>query len=350
MKWSVVTRLTWYLAGVLTVALAIIVVLAYREMVLEAADPASFGEEPEPLWWQFAEVTIRSLIPLTVLAAGGWWLLVRALRPLKALTESAERMHAGNLQERIPLTGRGDEFDTLVQTLNDMTARLAASFERVRDFTLHASHELKTPLAILRADYEELVNDPKRPEADRVRFASHLDEIERLTRIVDGLGLLTKADASQVTLQRESLSFDELVRDAAEDARVLAEPTHITVSCNTSGPIMVQGDRHRLRQLLLILCDNAVKYNREGGTITLGLSARGGHAVLSVKNTGPGISPEDGVHVFERFHRGEAARQMNLEGCGLGLPIALWITRAHSGTLTFTSKPDDTEFVLTLPA
>ena len=113
---------------------------------------------------------------------------------------------------------------------------------------------------------------------------------------------------------------------------------------------MVQGDRHRLRQLLLILCDNAVKYNREGGSITLGLSSRGDHAVLSVKNTGPGIPPEDGDHVFERFHRGEAARQMNLEGCGLGLPIALWITRAHGGTLTFTSKPDDTEFVLTLPA
>jgi signal transduction histidine kinase len=277
-------------------------------------------------------------------------LIVRALRPLKQLTDSAQRIHSGNLQERMPLSGRGDEFDTLTQTLNEMTARLSASFERVRDFTLHASHELKTPLAILRADYEELVDDPKRSEADRARFTSHLDEIERLTRIVDGLGLLTKADAAQVTLQRESLSFDELVRDAAEDARVLAEPTHITVSCNASGPIMVQGDRHRLRQLLLILCDNAVKYNREGGSITIGLNPRGGSAVLSVKNTGPGIPPEDADHVFERFHRGEAARQMNLEGCGLGLPIALWITRAHGGSLTFTSQPDDTEFVLTLPA
>ncbi|HSI63543.1 MAG TPA: HAMP domain-containing sensor histidine kinase, partial [Candidatus Saccharimonadia bacterium] len=176
------------------------------------------------------------------------------------------------------------------------------------------------------------------------------DEIERLTRIVDGLGLLTKADASQITLQKESLRFDELVRDAAEDTKALAEAQQIKVVCMMPENVIVQGDRHRMRQLLLILCDNAVRYNREGGSITLTLTQNAGAAVLSVRNTGIGIAPTDQSLVFERFHRGESARQANVEGCGLGLPIAQWIVRAHGGSLTFQSRPDDTEFVLTLPA
>ncbi|HSI65331.1 MAG TPA: HAMP domain-containing protein, partial [Candidatus Saccharimonadia bacterium] len=154
---SVGTRITWYLVGVLAVAVGIVALLSYREMVMEAADPGAYGEEPEPLWWQFAEVALRSLIPVAVLGAGAWWMIMRTLRPLESLTQAARRIDAGNLQEHIPLTGRGDEFDVLTQTLNEMTARLATSFERERDFTLHASHELKTPLAILRADYGELV-------------------------------------------------------------------------------------------------------------------------------------------------------------------------------------------------
>ncbi len=350
MKLSVVSRLTWYLAGMLALSLGIIVLLTYREMVLEATDPAAFGEEPEPLWWQVTEVTLRSIIPLAVMAAGGWWLTVRAFRPLQDLTQAARRIHEGNLEERIPPTGRGDEFDTLTTTFNEMTARLAASFDRVKSFTLHASHELKTPLAILRADYEELVDDPQRSKEDRARFASHLDEIERLARIVDGLSLLTKADASLVQLRREEVALDEVVREAAEDAGVLAEARQITVSCSASQDITIHGDRHRLRQLLLILCDNAVKYNREGGSISLGLAMAGGHAVLRVRNTGPGIPPAEQPRVFERFHRGESARRSRTDGCGLGLAIALWIARAHGGSLTFTSAPDSTEFVLSLPA
>lgn len=350
MKMSVVARLTWYFAGMMALALAIIVVLTYREMVLEAADPGAYGEEPEPLWWQFAEVLLRSLIPLVVLGAGAWWLTVRTLRPLGELTLAAQRIHEGNLQERIPVRGTGDEIDSLTETLNEMTARLAASFERVREFTLHASHELKTPLAIMRADFGELVDDPRHSEADRARFAAHLDEIERLTRIVDGLSLLTKADASQVVLQREPVNIEELVLDAAEDTRALAESQHLKVSCTTTQGVAVHGDRHRLRQLLLILCDNAVKYNREGGHVSLELSTAEHAAIIRVRNTGEEVHAEDRQHIFTRFHRGATARQMHAEGCGLGLAIATWIVRAHEGSITFTSQPDDTEFVVTLPA
>jgi signal transduction histidine kinase len=346
---SLGTRLTWWFLALLALALLLVLGLAYRELVMEAAHPEEFGEEPEPVWWQLGEIALRAAIPLFVLAVGGWWLTRRALRPLHTLTDAAARIHAGNLQERIPAPGTGDELEKLTGVINEMTARLAASFDRIREFSLHASHELKTPLAILRADFGELVDEPGRGEADRARFISHLDEIERLTRIVNGLTLLTRADARQITLQREPLALDALVREAAENTQALAEPRGLHVVVESLEAARVRGDRHRLRQLLLILCDNAVKYNRPGGEVAFHLGVHDGAARIAVRNTGRGIPPKEQSQVFERFYRGSAAASDDIEGCGLGLSIASWIAREHGGALTFTSGPERTEFVFALP-
>lgn len=346
---SLVTRLAWWFVALLAAALIIVLALSYRELVMEASNPADFGEEPEPLWWQLMEVAARSAIPLLLLAAGGWWLTRRALRPLHTLTDAASRIHAGNLQENIPLSGRGDELDRLTAVFNEMTGRLAASFDRIREFTLHASHELKTPLAILRADLGELVDEPGRSSEDRERFASQLDEIERLTRIVNGLTLLTRADSHQITLECEDLVLDALVREAAENTQALAEPRGLRVVVGALPAAPAGGDRHRIRQLLLILCDNAVKYNRPGGEVSFELAVQQDAARVVVRNTGPGIPRAEQGRVFDRFYRGAHAASEDIEGCGLGLPIALWIAQAHGGSLTFTSGGDCTEFVLTLP-
>jgi signal transduction histidine kinase len=349
MKIKLSTRLTLWFAMLLLVALALDTTLSYREMVLESADPHAFGlEEPEPIWWQFGEVMLRSSIPLALLGAGAWWLTRRALRPLETLTDAASRIHSGNLDERIPLTGRGDELDKLTHVFNDMTTRLAQSIDRIREFTLHASHELKTPLAILRAEFGELVDDPGRSHADRERFASHLDELDRLTRIVNGLTLLTRADAQQIKLEREPVALDALVREAGENTHALAEPRGLTVVMDSMPPVQVRGDRHRLRQLLLILCDNAVKYNHVGGKVSFHLIEQGGIVKVAVRNTGPGIPPAEQPRVFERFYRGSSAPSDDIEGCGLGLSIAAWIAREHGGSLTFTSSPEQTEFLLSL--
>ncbi|MEQ1860178.1 MAG: ATP-binding protein [Chthoniobacteraceae bacterium] len=337
---SLVTRLTWWFAALLGLALLIVPAVTYYELLVEN------NPKREALWIQFTEVAVLSAIPLLVLAAGGWWLGVRALRPLRELTLAASRIHASNLDERIPLRGTGDELDQLAAVFNDMTTRLGASFDRVREFTLHASHELKTPLAILRADFDHLLDEPGRSEADRARFASHLDEIERLARIVDGLTLLTKADAQLVTIERADVRLDDIVRDAAEDARALGESRRLRVVCKAA-PVTIRGDRHRLRQLLLILADNAVKYNHDDGEIAFTLAA---DAVLRVRNTGPAIPPSEQPHIFQRFFRGAATAAADIEGSGLGLPIAQWIAHAHGGTLAFTSGSDCTEFILTLPA
>lgn len=346
---SLGTRLTWWFIALLVLAVLMVLGLSYRELVMEAGDPQAFGEEPEPVWWQLAEVGMRAAVPLFLLALGGWWLTRRALRPLHALTEAAGRINAGNLQERIPVSGRGDEVDRLTEVINDTTARLAASFGRIREFTLHASHELKTPLAILRADFGELIDEPGRSEADRERFSSHLDEIERLTRIVNGLTLLTRADAQQITLERETITLDPLVREAAENTQALAEPRGVNVVVESLDAASITGDRHRLRQLLLILCDNAVKYNHTGGEVVFRLTSSKDQAVVAIRNTGPGIPADEQPRVFERFYRGSSAQADDVEGCGLGLSIASWIARQHGGTLTFTSVPERTEFVVTLP-
>lgn len=346
---SLGTRLTWWFLALLAVTLLVVLMLSYRELVVEAGNPEKFGEEPEPVWWQLGEIALRSAIPITLLAVGGWWMARRALRPLHVLTEAAGRIHSGNLNERIPLHGTGDELDRLTAVFNEMTARLGTSFDRIREFTLHASHELKTPLAILRADFGEIVDEPGRSEADRSRFTSHLDEIERLTRIVNGLTLLAKADARQITLEREPVQLEALVLEAAEDTRALGEARNIKVSCEATAGVMVTGDRHRLRQLLLILCDNAVKYNHEAGEVTLSLTVEAATATVRLRNTGEGIPPAEQPHVFQRFYRGSASAASDVEGCGLGLSIALWIAQAHGGSLMFTSGPGRTEFVFTLP-
>jgi signal transduction histidine kinase len=168
---------------------------------------------------------------------------------------------------------------------------------------------------------------------------SQVDEIDRLTKIVDGLTLLTKADAGQVVLHREPLQLDELVRESFADANILAQPSGVRVSLSECEETAIQGDRHRLRQLLLNLTDNAVKYNCPGGTVAISLQRAGAAAELRIANTGAGLAGDLQPRVFERFFRGDASHNREVEGCGLGLSIAQWIVTAHGGAIHFVSQP-----------
>jgi signal transduction histidine kinase len=268
---------------------------------------------------------------------GGWWLTRRALAPVTRLTSAVEKMHEHNLRTPLPRNGSGDELDRLTEVFNAMTARLDGSFTRIREFTLHASHELKTPLTILCGETETVLRDESLPPAEHERAVSQLDELRRLARIVDGLTLLAKADAGQITLAREPVRLDELIRDNFADALILAEPAGLKVELSDPEAVQVSGDRHRLRQLLLNLTDNAVKYNRPQGRIHMELRRDGGMAAYTISNTGPGIPPELLPRVFDRFFRGDPAHVNSVEGCGLGLSIAQWIVTAHQGTITIDS-------------
>lgn len=336
---TVRTRLTLWYAGVLTVFLLIIGVGTYRE-IDEQLRHAHRRAPAQHAISETSEMVFEVGLPAILLGLlGGWWLTRKAMAPVTKLTEAITKVHERNLREPLPRTHNGDEFDRLTEVFNAMLARLDDSFNRIREFTLHASHELKTPLTILCGEIETALRDESLSPAERDRYASQLDELRRLARIVDGLTLLAKADAGQVALKLESLRLDELVRDNFADTQILAEPQLIQVELAGCEDISVRGDRHRLRQLLLNLADNAVKYNQPQGRVTMNLHRVNGAAEFVIANTGPGVPPESLPRIFDRFYRGDPAHGHDVDGCGLGLSIARWIVSAHNGTIQIESAP-----------
>lgn len=338
------TRLTLWYAAIMFVSLLAMSLLTYHEF---AADPhpanviSKFEEGDEGDLREMLRILFWCGVPPALIAlGGGWWLMRRALTPVSAITRAAGKIHDRNLSERLPRTGNGDELDRLTEVFNAMTARLDGSFQRIREFTLHASHELKTPLTVMHGETETALAEENISPAHRERLASQLDEIQRLTKIVDGLTLLTKADAGQIALKSELIALDEIVRDVFADAQILAKPANISVTLAACEPATIRGDRHRLRQLLLNLADNAIKYNQPGGTVEISLRPSGSITELKIANTGKGISSEVLPHVFDRFFRGDASHNTAVDGCGLGLSIAQWIVSAHNGALKMESEPN----------
>jgi signal transduction histidine kinase len=349
-------RLSLWYAAVMFAALMVMGVLLYYQLVIEPRQEAqraqknsspTTGKEAETelpmdpdVFEDVAGIVLWCGVPAGLLAlAGGWWMMRKALAPVATLTQAAECINDRNLSQRLPRSGNGDELDRLAQVLNAMTARLDDSFARIREFTLHASHELKTPLTVMHGELETALRDDHLPSAQRDQLESQLDEVQRLSKIVDGLTLLTKADAGQVKLGQEEVRLDELVREASADALILAESRGIQVELSNCAPLSILGDRHRLRQLLLNLADNAIKYNQPGGWVSLALRRSDESAEFAITNTGPGVAPEILPRVFDRFFRGDPAHSDTEEGCGLGLSIAQWIVSAHKGTIRMESVP-----------
>ena len=339
-------RLAIRYSAIVAVCLAILGWLTYHEFVEEPALFRKLGiiEPSSAEFSEFVEVLIFAGVPVIFIV--GWWLVRRSLKPIDDLAAGVERFDADNLAQRLPRSLTGDEVDRMSAAFNAMAARLEQSFERIREFTLHASHELKTPLTVIRAQLETSLSGAEAMPADhRAALENLVDEVERLTKIVDGLTLLTKADAGMVPLKRHPVRLDELVREAMEDAEVLAQPGGITVRLSKCDVVTVLGDQHRLRQVLLNLMDNATKYNQTGGWVELSLQRNGEFAELLVTNSGPGIPPDLLGRVFDRFTRGKKALSQSTEGCGLGLTIARWIVESHQGVIHIASEPGQTTCV-----
>ena len=347
---TVRTRLTLWYAGILTASLLLIGYGTYRE-IDEQLRHEHQRAPAEHAIGETSEMVLQVGLPAVLLGLlGGWWLTRRALDPVKKLTDAATKIHERNLRDPLPRTGNGDELDQLTRVFNDSLARLDDSFKRIHEFTLYASHEVKTPLTVMCGEAEIASRDESLPPAERERAASQLDELRRLARIVDGLTLLAKADAGQITLAMEPVRLDELVRDNFADAQILAEPHGIQVKLATCEEISVRGDRHRLRQLLLNLADNAVKYNQPQGRVTINLRRTENMAEFTIANTGANIPPEILPRVFDRFFRGDPAHSQTVNGCGLGLSIAQWIVSAHCGTIKIESAtPKPTTVTVRLP-
>ncbi|MGH7939472.1 MAG: sensor histidine kinase [Limisphaerales bacterium] len=334
------TRLSLWYATILIVSLALIGAGTYQE-IAEQMEYHQHRDVSAHAFDETSEMIFPIGLPAIVLGLlGGWWITRKALAPVTALTTAVERVHDGNLREQLPRTGNGDELDRLTEVFNAMTARLDGSFQRIREFTLHASHELKTPLTVIRGELEMVLREENFTPAQKDWVLSQMDEIERLAKVVDGLTLLTKADAGQVNLKCEPVRLDELVRENVADAKILARPQNVRINLAACDELTISGDRHRLRQMLLNLMDNAIKYNHLNGSVAISLQRNNGFAELKIENTGAGLAPELQPRVFDRFYRGDSSHSSSVDGCGLGLSIAQWIARAHHGTIIFASEPE----------
>lgn len=331
--------LIWY-SGALLAAFLVLVVHGLYE-VYEHSHPEALHDHTEVQEVLLVEFAVG--VPLMVLGISLTWLISRKmLRKLEMLTEAAAGLHAGNLEVNLPPAAPvRNELDRLVEVFRDMTERLRDSFAQTRDFTLNASHELKTPLAIMRGEVETELRNEGNDTRQTVWMESLLEEIDRLARVVDALTFLAKVDAGQVPLREEMLDLSELVNDAVEDASLLAGPHGLKVDSQIPDePCFIQGDRHRLRQLLLNLVDNAVKYNGGDGFVRIEMKPGGDGVSLEISNPGAAIPQELENRIFERFFRYESSYAVKTEGSGLGLHIAQWIVRRHAGDISLTTGSD----------
>jgi signal transduction histidine kinase len=295
------------------------------------------------------------IVPLIITAAGigAFVFLGRTQRQLAEITTEVAAITDGrSLHRRLALSEETTDFADLVTTLNAMIGRLETSFGALRRFTADASHELKTPLAVLRADVERAMHDSSSQTERMVALEEALQEVRRMTDLVESLLTLARADEGRFDIYREPIELQPLVQEVYETALILGEAQGVTVNLPFTTDVVVMADRTRLRQLFLNLVTNAIKYTPAGGKVELGLGRHPDNVTFAVRDTGIGISAADFPHIFERFWRADRVRSRMSErgGFGLGLAISQWIAQAHGGTLTASSRLGrGSLFTVTLP-
>lgn len=291
--------------------------------------------------------------PSTLLIAGlgGFWLAKKSLSPVIAISQQAQNITAQNLHERLKVENEADEFGQLAALINDLLARLELAFGSMRQFMTDASHELRTPLAIIRGEADVTLLQEREPAQYRESLSIIQDEAKRLSRIVDDLLVLARADNEQNSLKMTEFYLNDLVEECYRAIQVLAKNKNITLTLATNvEDLTLYGDEDMVKRLILNLLDNAIKYTPQGGNIILELVRDAKNAQISVSDTGIGISTELVNAIFERFYRIDKARSRTEGGSGLGLSIAKWVVQAHQGTIEVTSKLGiGSKFTVTLP-
>jgi heavy metal sensor kinase len=291
-------------------------------------------------------------LPATLLVAGlgGFVLARKSLAPVVAMSDQAARISAKNLHERLRVNNESDELGRLAGVFNELLSRLDRSFENMREFMADASHELRTPLSIIRGEADVALSQDRDSTDYKEALAIIQDEARRLSRLVDDLLVLARADAGQRPLQTGEFYLNDLVEESCRAAQVLAAQKGLSLALASSPDIPFRGDEDLLRRMVLNLLDNAVKYTPAGGAISVTLVAEAAHVKIIVADTGIGVPAEAAAQIFERFYRIRRARSRADGGSGLGLAIARWAAEAHHGSIALASKPDQgSTFTVTLP-
>lgn len=294
----------------------------------------------EPLAVARRVLGVTAPLILLVASVGGVWLAGRALGPVDRMTRLAAAIEADSLSRRIDLPASNDEVGRLARTFNAMLDRIESAFQRQRQFTADAAHELRTPLALMQSQIELALRKPRDPEADQAVLTALTGDVERLTRLAGTLLLLARGDAQRLELEREQVDLAALIDLVAAHYRSRADEAGVTLILETE-PVTLWADEDRLIQVLVNLVENALRYTPANRRITLGCRAEDGVAHLWVRDEGIGIAPEHLPHLFERFYRVEPGRERGQRGVGLGLSIVQAIVEHHGGTVTIASQPDE---------
>ena len=281
---------------------------------------------------------------------GGYLVARRNLAPLGWMAEQAYRISGSNLETRLEIGRAAEELEVLARSFNELLARLDQTFAGMRRFVADASHELRTPIAIIRGEADVALSRERSAAAYRETLAVILDESRRLSRLVDDLLNLARADAGNLRLETREFYFGDLLRDCCRSLQALAAARGIAVECRAPEDAPYRGDEELLHRLATNLLDNAIRHTPLGGRVEASLEAAGSDYLIRVTDTGTGIAPEALPHLFERFYRGDAARSRQDGGFGLGLAIVKWVAESHGGSVGVSSQPGaGSIFTVTLP-
>ncbi|MCS7281317.1 MAG: ATP-binding protein [Desulfobacterota bacterium] len=281
-------------------------------------------------------ISIPSALIFTLI--GGYFLAKKSLRPVDQIRKAAIKISSSNLDEKIDVGGRRDELGKLAETFNEMIERLRDSFQRINQFSLDVSHELKTPLAIMKGETEVALRKERDKEEYQRILRSNLEEIDRMTKIIDDLLFLSKAETNNLPLVKEPVALHDLITDVCLDMKSYAEEKGVNLEIGYLEDVSILGDELKLRRMLVNIIDNGIKYTNPGGKVEVTSYVENGYARIDVKDTGIGISETDIKYIFDRFYRADKSRRRE-SGTGLGLSISKWIAEAHNGMIEVKSTP-----------
>ncbi len=289
-------------------------------------------------------------VMLLVIVVAGWYMAGRALRPLHQVAETARAVAGGNLSLRIPTRGSGDELDVLISAFNRMLERLELNFQQIRQFSVDASHELRTPITIIRGQLEVALYTAETTEQFREAIMTALLDVERMGQIVKSLLLLEQAESGQVVLRKSPLDITAASEELVSQFLVAYDEKDIALTVVADGPCWVEADRVQFDRLLSNLLSNALKYTHAGGHVEVILRREEDAVHLTVSDDGQGIPAANLPHIFERFYRVRETTPDADRGIGLGLAFVAWIARAHGGRVEVTSEPGHgSQFLVILP-
>jgi len=297
----------------------------------------------------FKGIFITTMSFLIVLAAGvGWFMARRAVSGVEAITRTAQKISGGTLDERVPVKPRGDEIDQLATTFNQMLDRIQALLTEIKEIGDNIAHDLRSPITRIRGIAEVTLTTGKSLNDYENMAASTIEECDRLLDMINTMLMISKTESGVGKLSLEEIDLTTLVREACELFKPTAEDKEISLTCDVPKPIHFVGDIQMIQRMISNLLDNAIKYTPSGGSVTVFSNEDDTHAVISVKDTGCGISSNDLPRIFERFYRCDQSRSES--GIGLGLSLARAIARAHGGDITADSLLNQgSTFTITLP-